>query len=136
MLNMLLVGSSNIRLRRPHWTSPSDMRAKACDVKVSFLFFARIAAVTAPDIISASSQRTAIFAQAISTGTVSSCTPNSCRNLSHAYPVQRILPQKEPNLALLLYPASSRAALSQVASISKSLPTEYQLTAQHSLLRS
>jgi hypothetical protein len=33
---------------------------------VSFLFLARIAAVTAPDIISASSQRTAIFAQAIS----------------------------------------------------------------------
>ena len=34
------------------------------------------------------------------------------------------------------YPASPRAALSQVAPVSKSLPTEYQLTAQHSLLRS
>jgi len=33
-------------------------------------------------IISAFSHRTDIFTQAISTGTVNSCTPNSCRNLS------------------------------------------------------
>ena len=50
-------------------------------------------------------------------------------------PKQR-LPQQEPTLALLLYPASPRAALSQVAPISRSLPTVYQLTTQHSLLRS
>ena len=127
MLNILLVGSSNIRLRRPHWTSPSH-RAKSCDVKVSFLFLARIAAVTAPDIISAFSQRTAIFVQAISTGTISSCTPNSCRNLSRTQFSACILPQQEPILALLLYPASPRAALSQVALVSRSLPTVYQLT--------
>jgi len=42
-------------------------------------------------------------------------------------PKQR-LPQQEPTLALLLYPASPRAALSQVAPISRSLPTIYQLT--------
>jgi hypothetical protein len=108
--------------------STSDMRAKSCDVKVSFLFLARIAAVTAPDIISASSQRTAIFVQAISTGTISSCTPNSCRNLSRTQPGQHILPHQEPTLAFLLYPASPRAALSQVAPISRSLPTIYQLT--------
>jgi hypothetical protein len=39
-------------------------------------------------------------------------------------------------LALLLYPASPRAALSQVAPVSRPLPTGYQLTTQHSLLRS
>ena len=64
-------------------------------VKVSFLFLARIAAVTVHDIFSASSQWTAIFAQAISTGTVSSCTPNSCRNLNRTQ-ISAYYPSRNP----------------------------------------
>jgi hypothetical protein len=98
-----------------------NARAKSCNVNVQFLFLARIVAVTASNhfcLLPAYPRE--------------HCTSQMPKN-------ELTLPRggcTPPLITLWSYPASPRTALITVAPIlDRSLPTVYQLTAQHSLLR-
>ena len=99
-----------------------NARAKSCNVNVQFLFLARIVAVTASNhfcLLPAYPWEHCTFQMPKNELTLpkGGCTP--------------------PLITLWSYPASPRTALITVAPIlDRSLPTVYQLTAQHSLLRS